>query len=56
MSDRAILNLRVRSAGLVFIMFRLINAEGTTFWQKFHWTPKQGLSALVWDEAQKTCR
>lgn len=20
---------------------------------KFHWTPKQGLSALVWDEAQK---
>ena len=32
--------------------FRLINAEGKSHFVKFHWTPKQGLSALVWDEAQ----
>jgi catalase len=53
MSDRAIpRNLR-SIQGFGVHTFRLINAEGKTHFVKFHWTPKQGLSALVWDEAQK---
>jgi Catalase len=31
----------------------LINAENKAVFVKFHWTPKQGLTQLVWDEAQK---
>jgi len=27
--------------------------EGKAIFVKYHWTPKQGLSQLVWDEAQK---
>lgn len=53
MSDRAIpCNLR-SIQGFGVHTFRLINAEGKSHFVKFHWTPKQGLSALVWDEAQK---
>ncbi|ONN48805.1 hydroperoxidase [Acinetobacter genomosp. 33YU] len=53
MSDRAIpRNLR-SIQGFGVHTFRLINAEGKSHFVKFHWTPKQGLSALVWDEAQK---
>ncbi|WP_198078755.1 catalase HPII [Acinetobacter calcoaceticus] len=53
MSDRAIpRNLR-SIQGFGVHTFRLINAEGKAHFVKFHWTPKQGLSALVWDEAQK---
>ncbi len=53
MSDRAIpRNLR-SIQGFGVHIFRLINAEGKSHFVKFHWTPKQGLSALVWDEAQK---
>ncbi|CAO3629881.1 unnamed protein product [Mucor fragilis] len=33
--------------------FRFINEEGKTVFVKFHWKPLQGLSNLVWDEAQK---
>ena len=52
MSDRAIpRNLR-SIQGFGVHTFRLINAEGKSHFVKFHWTPKQGLSALVWDEAQ----
>ncbi|KAI8367505.1 catalase-like domain-containing protein [Radiomyces spectabilis] len=33
--------------------FRLINEDGKSVFVKFMWKPKQGLSNLVWDEAQK---
>lgn len=53
MSDRTIpRNLR-SIQGFGVHTFRLINAQGKSHFVKFHWTPKQGLSALVWDEAQK---
>lgn len=53
MSDRAIpRNLR-SIQGFGVHTFHLINAQGKSHFVKFHWTPKQGLSALVWDEAQK---
>ncbi|WP_128825103.1 catalase HPII [Acinetobacter sp. V2] len=53
MSDRAIpRNLR-SIQGFGVHTFRLVNAQGKSHFVKFHWTPKQGLSALVWDEAQK---
>lgn len=53
MSDRAIpRNLR-SIQGFGVHTFRLINAKGEAVFVKFHWTPKQGLAQLVWDEAQK---
>ena len=53
MSDRAIpRNLR-SIQGFGVHTFRMINADGKAIFVKFHWTPKQGLSQLVWDEAQK---
>lgn len=53
MSDRAIpRNLR-SIQGFGVHTFRLINAEGKGIFVKFHWTPKQGLTQLVWDKAQK---
>ncbi|HCL59028.1 MAG TPA: catalase HPII, partial [Acinetobacter sp.] len=53
MSDRAIpRNLR-SIQGFGVHTFRLINAENKAVFVKFHWTPKQGLTQLVWDEAQK---
>lgn len=53
MSDRAIpRNLR-SIQGFGVHTFRLINAEAKGVFVKFHWTPKQGLAQLVWDEAQK---
>ncbi|KAI7865773.1 catalase-like domain-containing protein [Spinellus fusiger] len=33
--------------------FRLVTEEGKVVFVKFHWKPMQGLSNLVWDEAQK---
>ncbi|KAI7859847.1 catalase-like domain-containing protein [Circinella umbellata] len=33
--------------------FRLINEQGKSIFVKFHWKPLQGLSNLLWDEAQK---
>ncbi|KAI9497537.1 catalase-like domain-containing protein [Zychaea mexicana] len=33
--------------------FRLINEQGKAVFVKFHWKPLQGLSNLLWDEAQK---
>lgn len=53
MSDRGIpRNLRAIQ-GFGVHTFRLINAENKAVFVKFHWTPKQGLAQLVWDEAQK---
>ncbi|KAI8141663.1 catalase-like domain-containing protein [Fennellomyces sp. T-0311] len=33
--------------------FRLVTADGRAVFVKFHWKPLQGLSNLLWDEAQK---
>lgn len=53
MSDRAIpRNLR-SIQGFGVHTFRFIDAHEKACFIKFHWTPKQGLSALVWDEGQK---
>jgi len=35
--------------------FRLINADGETCLVKFHWKPRAGAHALVWEEAQLLC-
>ncbi|WP_336950868.1 catalase [Acinetobacter sp. AS167] len=53
MSDRAIpRNLR-SIQGFGVHTFRLINNQNETFLVKFHWTPKQGVAQVVWDEALK---
>lgn len=53
MSDRAIpRNLR-SIQGFGVHTFRLINAQGKAHLVKFHWTPKQGVAQVVWDEALK---
>lgn len=53
MSDRAIpRNLR-SVQGFGVHTFRLINAKNEAHLVKFHWTPKQGVAQVVWDEALK---
>lgn len=53
MSDRAIpRNLR-SVQGFGVHTFRLINAKNEAFLVKFHWTPKQGVAQVVWNEALK---
>jgi catalase len=53
MSDRAIpVSLRAIQ-GFGVHTFRMINAEGTSRFVKFHWKPLSGVYSLVWDEAQK---
>ena len=53
MSDRAIpRNLR-SVQGFGVHTFRLINAQNEAFLVKFHWTPKQGVAQVVWNEALK---
>ncbi|MGE8539947.1 MAG: catalase [Acinetobacter sp.] len=53
MSDRAIpRNLR-SIQGFGVHTFRLINKKNEAFLVKFHWTPKQGVAQVVWDEALK---
>lgn len=53
MSDRAIPRSLRMVEGFGVHTFRLINAEGTSHFVKFHWKPKLGVHSLVWDEAQK---
>ncbi|MEB3766420.1 catalase [Acinetobacter sp. MD2] len=53
MSDRAIpRNLR-SIQGFGVHTFRFINANNDAFLIKFHWTPKQGVAQVLWDEALK---
>lgn len=53
MSDRAIpRNLRCIQ-GFGVHTFRFINAKNEAHLVKFHWTPKQGVAQVVWDEALK---
>jgi len=53
MSDRAIPRSYRMMQGFGVHTFRLINAEGTSVFCKFHWTPTAGTHALSWDEAVK---
>ncbi len=53
MSDRAIPRSYRMMEGFGVHTFRLINAQHESHFVKFHWKPKLGTHAVVWDEAQK---
>ena len=53
MSDRAIPRSYRMQEGFGVHTFRFINAENESHFVKFHWKPKLGTHAVVWDEAQK---
>ncbi|GAA1404060.1 catalase [Catellatospora coxensis] len=53
MSDRAIPRSFRTMQGFGVHTFRLVAADGTRTFVKFHWTPVAGVHSLVWDEAQK---
>ncbi|MBC8067519.1 MAG: catalase, partial [Deltaproteobacteria bacterium] len=53
MSDRAIPRSYTMMEGFGVHTFRLVDARGKAKLVKFHWKPKAGTHALVWDEAQK---
>jgi len=53
MSDRAIPRSYRMMEGFGVHTFRLINEQGESHFVKFHWKPKLGTHAVVWDEAQK---
>ena len=53
MSDRTLPRSFGQMEGFGVHTFRLINAEGTSTYVKFHWKPTLGMHGLVWDEAQR---
>jgi catalase len=53
MSDRAIPRSYRMMEGFGVHTFRLVNAEGTSRFVKFHWKPMLGVHSVAWDEAQK---
>ncbi|HEX8017961.1 MAG TPA: catalase [Flavobacterium sp.] len=53
MSDRAIPRSYRMMEGFGVHTFRLINEANESTFVKFHWKPKLGTHAVVWDEAQK---
>jgi len=53
MSDRGIPRSLRAMEGFGVHTFRLINAEGTSRFVKFHWKPIAGAFSLVWDETLK---
>lgn len=53
MSDRAIPRSYRMMEGFGVHSFRLVNAQGTSRFVKFHWKPMNGVHGLAWDEAQK---
>ncbi|KAI9306877.1 catalase-like domain-containing protein [Cunninghamella echinulata] len=53
LSPRGIPNSFRQVEGFGINTFRLINEKGESHLVKFMWKPKQGLSNLLWDEAQK---
>ena len=53
MSDRAIPRSLRMMEGFGVHTFRFINSENESHFVKFHWKPKLGTHAVVWDEAQK---
>lgn len=52
-SDRGIPRSYRMMEGFGVHTFRLVNANGTAHFVKFHWKPLLGVHSLVWDEAQK---
>jgi catalase len=53
MSDRTIPRSLRTIEGFGVHTFRLVTADGTSTFVKFHWKPKQGLQSVVWNEAVK---
>ncbi|WGJ15278.1 catalase [Methylocapsa sp. D3K7] len=53
MSDRAIPRSLRMMEGFGIHTFRLVNADGTSTFVKFHWKPKLGMQSTLWDEAMK---
>jgi len=53
MSDRAIPRSFRMMQGFGVHTFRLVNAQGSAIFCKFHWKPLLGTHSLVWDEAVK---
>ena len=53
MSDRGIPRSLRMMQGFGVHTYRLVNAQGSSHFVKFHWTPKLGTHSLVWDEAVK---
>ena len=54
MSDRGIPRSYRMMEGFGVHTFRLVNASGETSLVKFHWKPRLGIHAQVWEEAQIT--
>jgi catalase len=53
MSDRAIPRSYRMMEGFGIHTFRFVNAKGKSTFVKFHWKPKLGMQAVLWDEALK---
>ncbi|WP_225782352.1 catalase [Xenophilus sp. Marseille-Q4582] len=53
MSDRTLPRSLRMMQGFGVHTFRWVNAHGDAHFVKYHWTPKLGIHALAWDEAQK---
>ena len=53
MSDRGIPRSYATMEGFGVHTFRLVNAQGTSVFCKFHWNPVAGTHSMVWDEAVK---
>ncbi len=53
MSDRAIPRSYRMMEGFGVHTFRFINDKNESHFVKFHWKPKLGTHAVIWDEAQK---
>ena len=53
MSDRTIPRSLRMIEGFGVHSFRLVNADGTSTFAKFHWRPTLGIQSTVWDEAVK---
>jgi catalase len=53
MSGRALPRSLRMMEGFGVHTFRLVNAQGAGHFVKFHWRPRLGTHALVWDEAQR---
>lgn len=51
MSDRALPRSYRTMEGFNVHTWRLIDAEGTARFVKFHWKPKLGIKSVMWDEA-----
>ncbi|SFB02242.1 catalase [Algoriphagus aquimarinus] len=53
MSDRAIPRSLSMMEGFGVHTYRFVNAQGESFFVKFHWKPVAGTYSVTWDEAQK---